>query len=65
MPLSTMVTGQSAVEIGAAVGKAIGEPTVIAATVAREQRPTANQTLVPPAGSHPPLRRARGPLSVP
>jgi hypothetical protein len=25
----------------------------------------ANQTLAPPAGSYPPLRRARGPLSVP
>jgi hypothetical protein len=38
VPLSTMVTGQSAVGIGAAVGKAIGEPAVIVATGAREQR---------------------------
>jgi hypothetical protein len=36
VPLSTMVTGQSAVGIGAIVGKAIGRPTVIAATSARE-----------------------------
>jgi hypothetical protein len=35
---STMVTGQSVVGIGAAVGKAIGEPAVIAATGAQEQR---------------------------
>jgi hypothetical protein len=36
--LSTMVTDQSAVGIGAAVGMAIGEPTVIAAIGAQEQR---------------------------
>jgi hypothetical protein len=33
-----MVTGQSAVRIGATVGMAIGGPTVIAATGAQEQR---------------------------
>jgi hypothetical protein len=33
-----MVTGQSAVGIGAADGKAIGRPAVITATGAREQR---------------------------
>jgi hypothetical protein len=38
VPLSTMVTGQSAVGIGAAVGMAIGGPTVIAATGVQEQR---------------------------
>jgi hypothetical protein len=38
VPLSTTVTGQSAVGIGKAVGMAIGGPTVIAATGAREQR---------------------------
>jgi hypothetical protein len=31
----------------------------------RSGRPTANHTLAPPVDSHPPLRRARGPLSVP
>jgi hypothetical protein len=36
--LSTMVMGQSAVGIGAAVGMAIGGPTVIAATGVQEQR---------------------------
>jgi hypothetical protein len=38
VPLSTMVTGQSAVGIGAAVGMAIGGLVVIAATGAQEQR---------------------------
>jgi hypothetical protein len=38
VPLSTMVTGQSAVGIGATVGMAIGGPTVIAATCTREHR---------------------------
>jgi hypothetical protein len=38
VPLSTTVTGQSAVGIGTAVGMAIGGPTVIAATDARKQR---------------------------
>jgi hypothetical protein len=37
VPLSTTVTGQSAVGIGTAVGKTIGGPAVIAATGAREQ----------------------------
>jgi hypothetical protein len=36
--MSTMVTGQSAVEIGAAVGVVIGGPAVIVATGAQEQR---------------------------
>jgi hypothetical protein len=36
--LSTMVTGQSAVGIGIAVGMSIGGPTVIAATGVQEQR---------------------------
>jgi hypothetical protein len=31
----------------------------------RSSRQIANQILAPPAGSHPPLRWARGPLSVP
>jgi hypothetical protein len=31
----------------------------------KSSRQIANQTLAPPAGSHPPLRRAWGPLSVP
>jgi hypothetical protein len=38
MPLSTTVTGQSTVGVGAAVGMAIGGPVVIAATDARKQR---------------------------
>jgi hypothetical protein len=38
VPLSTTVTGQSAVGIGMAVGVVIGGPTVIAATGARKQR---------------------------
>jgi hypothetical protein len=38
VPLSTTVTGQSAMGIGTAVGMAIGGPTVIAATDARKQR---------------------------
>jgi hypothetical protein len=38
VPLSTMVTGQSAVGIGAAVGMAIGGPAIIAATGAQDQR---------------------------
>jgi hypothetical protein len=38
VPLSTMVTGQSTVGIGAIVGKAIGEPAVITAIGAPEQR---------------------------
>jgi hypothetical protein len=32
---------------------------------AEANEPIANQTLAPPTGSYPPLRRARGPLSVP
>jgi hypothetical protein len=36
--LSTMVMGQSAVEIGVAVGMAIGGPAVIASTGAQEQQ---------------------------
>ena len=38
VPLSTMVTGQSAVGMGAAVGMAIGGPAVIAATGTQEKR---------------------------
>jgi hypothetical protein len=38
VPLSTMVTGQSAVGIGTTVGMAIGGPTVIAATGTQKQR---------------------------
>jgi hypothetical protein len=53
-----MVTGQSAMGIGATVGKAIGGPTVIAATGAREQRsnrrpdsgPTCRLTFSPKVG---------------
>jgi hypothetical protein len=33
--------------------------------VHKSSEPIANQTLAPPVGSFPPLRRARGPLSVP
>jgi hypothetical protein len=63
--LSTEITGRSAEGIGVAVGVTIGGPTVIASTSAQGSRPIANQTLAPPAGSYPSLRRARGPLSVP
>jgi hypothetical protein len=38
VPLSTTVTGQSAVGIGTTVGVVIGGPAVIAATGARKQR---------------------------
>jgi hypothetical protein len=38
VPLSTTVTGQSAVEIGTTVGVVIGGPIVIAATGAQKQR---------------------------
>jgi hypothetical protein len=38
VPLSTLVTGQSAVGIGIAVGMAIGGPAVIAATGTRKQQ---------------------------
>jgi hypothetical protein len=62
-PLSAEVTSQSAVGIGVAVGVTKGGPTVITPTGAQKQR--ANQTLAPPGGSYPPLRRARGPLLVP
>jgi hypothetical protein len=62
-PLSAEVTGQSAAETGVAVGVTMGGPTVIASTGAQGQQ--ANQTLAPPAGSYPPLRRAQWPLSVP
>jgi hypothetical protein len=63
--LSTMVTGQSAVGIGVAVGMAIGEPAVMASTGAQEQQsnrqsnsgPTSRLASSPEAGP--------GPLSVP
>jgi hypothetical protein len=61
--LSAEVTGHLAAGIGVAVGVTMGRPTVIASTGAQGQQ--ANQTLAPPAGSYPPLRRAWGPLSVP
>jgi hypothetical protein len=63
--LSTMVMGQSAVGMGVAVGMAIGGPTVIASAGAQERRSNRQSDSAPHAGSLPPLRRARGPLSVP
>jgi hypothetical protein len=61
--LSAEVTGLSAVGTGVAVGVTMGGPTVIASAGAQGQQ--ANQTLAPPASLYPPLRQARGPLSVP
>jgi hypothetical protein len=55
------VMGQSAAGTGMAVGVTMGEPAVIASTGMQGSEPIANQTLAPPAGSCPPLRRARGP----
>jgi hypothetical protein len=54
--LSAEVMGQSATGTGMAVGVTMGGPAVIASTGAQGQQ--ANQTLAPPAGSYPPLRRA-------
>jgi hypothetical protein len=54
--LSATVTGQSAVGIDTTVGMTIGGPAVIAAT-GGGSGPTTNQALVPPTGSHPPLKR--------
>jgi hypothetical protein len=59
--LSATVTDQSAVGIGATAGMIIGGPVVIAAT-GRGSGPTTNQALVPPTGSHPPLKRQGSPL---
>jgi hypothetical protein len=56
-------TGQSAAGTDVAVGVTKGGLAVITSASARKQR--ANQALAPPAGSYPPLRWARGPLSVP
>jgi hypothetical protein len=59
--LSATVTGQSAVGIDTTVGMTIGGPAVIAATDGGSG-PTTNQALVPPIGSHPPLKRQESPL---
>jgi hypothetical protein len=48
---------------GVTVGVTEGGLAVITTTSAQKQR--ANRALAPPAGSFPPLRRARGPLLVP
>jgi hypothetical protein len=63
--LSAEVTGQSAAGTCVAVGVTMGGLAVIASTGAQGSEPIANQTLAPPVGSYPPLRRAQGPLSVP
>jgi hypothetical protein len=63
-PLSVEVTGQLAAGTGVAVDVTKGGPAVITLTGAQKHEPIANQTLAPPGGSYPPLRRARGPLSV-
>jgi hypothetical protein len=63
--LSTEFTGQLASGGGMAVGVTISGLAVTASTGTQEQRANRQPNSAPPAGSHPPLRRARGPLSVP
>jgi hypothetical protein len=57
--------GQSAAGIGVAVDMTEDGLAVITTASARKQRANRGQALAPPTGSYPPLRRARGPLSVP
>jgi hypothetical protein len=64
-PLSAEVMGQSAAGTGVAVGVTKGGPAVIAPVGAQKQRTNRQTNLAPHAGSYLPLRRARGPLSVP
>jgi hypothetical protein len=59
--LSATVTGQPAMGIDTTVGMTRGGPAVIAATDGGSG-PTTNQALVPPIGSHPPLKRQESPL---
>jgi hypothetical protein len=60
---SAKTTGQPATGTGVTVGVTEGGLALITSASAQKQR--ANQALAPPAGSFPPLRRARGPLSLP
>jgi hypothetical protein len=62
-PSSAEVTGQSTTGTGVAVGVTEGGLALIMSASAQKQH--VNQALALPAGSFPPLRRARGPLSVP
>jgi hypothetical protein len=62
-PSSAEVTGQSAAGTGVEVGVTEGGLALIMSASAQKQH--ADQALAPPAGSFPPLRWARGPLSVP
>jgi hypothetical protein len=59
--LRVTVMGQSSVGIDVTAGMTIGGPAIIAAT-GGGSGPTTNQALVPPAGSHPPLKRQGSPL---
>jgi hypothetical protein len=62
---SAEVTGQSAAGTDVAVGVFEDGLAVISPASAQNSAPIDNPALAPPAGSYPPLRRARGPLSVP
>jgi hypothetical protein len=63
--LSAEVTGQSAAGTGMAVGVAMGGPAVTAPTGAQEHRTNRQSNFGPTCRLVPPLRQARGPLSVP